>query len=676
MLKGLSVMVMKPMDEYKLWEQLHIAVAGVERCCLPAGQTICGEVLSMGAFLLVSRGHGTVRLDGAEAYSLQSSQVLHVPKGRALAIAAHADAILEYWLLSYRAALPAWRRWLPPVPDLSPVQSVYDFVARQPLILYELLLEMERLPPGDASPDGTREPDNGMAVSRAGAGHSRLLLKSLFYRFIAELVRQKQEGGALVEPDLVRQTLAYVRQHYNKPLTLEQLGSALGYHAKYLARKFKRQTGYSPIDYMIRLRIGKACGLLAGTDASIKAIALTVGYEDMFYFNRIFKKQTGCSPSQFRKQSTGHVPHPPYKEYPLSMEEPPFPWYSEFGNENQYQPERKGERAMLQMNKAVGLLVGVSLLLAACGGGGGGQTNNASAAPNVASAPQAGASQQPQQAATKKVNTLFGEVEIPVKPGRIAAIQYVSSLLAVGVQPVASTDRVLDNPYFEGLKEEIEVVGGSASDVSFEKLITLDPELIVVMTSDEEEYEKYKKIAPTIPIPWGSFQTIEEEVAFFGSLLDRTEEADAWIAEYKERISAAKAKVDKAVAAGATFTIFEWAEKSLNLFGELMGRGGIPIYRNLELEMPQSYAKELEAEGSYRQVSFESIGELAGDYIILTTDKTLAEVEADSVWANIEAVKNKRVYVWPNARSYFNDPLSVLLQTEELADWLASTQAE
>ena len=64
---------------------------------------------------------------------------------------------------------------------------------------------------------------------------------------------------------------------------------------------FTEKFGVSPYKYLLNIRISKASYLLTQTDISISEIAQSVGYEDQFYFSRLFKKHTGKSPRQFRK---------------------------------------------------------------------------------------------------------------------------------------------------------------------------------------------------------------------------------------------------------------------------------------------------------------------------------------------------------------------------------------
>ena len=67
-------------------------------------------------------------------------------------------------------------------------------------------------------------------------------------------------------------------------------------------RNFKQTTMKSPMQYILSIRINNAISLLETTDYNITEIATIIGYDNPLYFSRIFKKQTGLSPSDFRKK--------------------------------------------------------------------------------------------------------------------------------------------------------------------------------------------------------------------------------------------------------------------------------------------------------------------------------------------------------------------------------------
>ena len=75
---------------------------------------------------------------------------------------------------------------------------------------------------------------------------------------------------------------------------------AVGASEDYLSRVFSRELSLSPWDYLNRYRIQRAKELLHRTNDSIRSIAHQVGFKDQAYFSRVFRKQTGSSPNEFR----------------------------------------------------------------------------------------------------------------------------------------------------------------------------------------------------------------------------------------------------------------------------------------------------------------------------------------------------------------------------------------
>lgn len=105
------------------------------------------------------------------------------------------------------------------------------------------------------------------------------------------------------DPDLrhkISQTIEYMKQHLDQPLTLRALAGSANLSASHYAGSFKTLTGYSPIDYFIRLRMHRACQLLDTTQLSVKAIATMLGYEDPLYFSRAFKSVNDIPPTEYR----------------------------------------------------------------------------------------------------------------------------------------------------------------------------------------------------------------------------------------------------------------------------------------------------------------------------------------------------------------------------------------
>ena len=87
-----------------------------------------------------------------------------------------------------------------------------------------------------------------------------------------------------------------------KPSSLSELSRKYGYSERYIGKMFKRLAGLSFSEYMLNSRISKAKTLLRLSDASVTVIAEETGFYDACHFIRSFKKATGLSPSEFRRQ--------------------------------------------------------------------------------------------------------------------------------------------------------------------------------------------------------------------------------------------------------------------------------------------------------------------------------------------------------------------------------------
>ncbi len=98
---------------------------------------------------------------------------------------------------------------------------------------------------------------------------------------------------------LVDQLQEYLQQHYRSSLKVEDLSRIVERTPNYVSTIFKEVVGYTPLEYMHRLRISEAQDLLLNTQMTIAAIADYLGYCDQSYFGYMYKKLTGAMPSSF-----------------------------------------------------------------------------------------------------------------------------------------------------------------------------------------------------------------------------------------------------------------------------------------------------------------------------------------------------------------------------------------
>ena len=100
---------------------------------------------------------------------------------------------------------------------------------------------------------------------------------------------------------LVRRVMAYIHEHYADPMSRTDLARQVALSEDYLTACFRKELGVTPITYINRFRINQAQQLLLDTDKSITEIALDVGFSDSSYFSRVFRREVGLSPTDYRQ---------------------------------------------------------------------------------------------------------------------------------------------------------------------------------------------------------------------------------------------------------------------------------------------------------------------------------------------------------------------------------------
>ena len=112
------------------------------------------------------------------------------------------------------------------------------------------------------------------------------------------LLLDKDRAGNLRQ---INQAKKYIEENYMKNITLEDLGTHIGFNPSYFSSLFKKETGTSFIEYLSQIRMEKAKELLRESDLRIQDICLMVGYNDVKYFSKSFMKYTGLKPNEYRK---------------------------------------------------------------------------------------------------------------------------------------------------------------------------------------------------------------------------------------------------------------------------------------------------------------------------------------------------------------------------------------
>jgi AraC family transcriptional regulator len=113
-------------------------------------------------------------------------------------------------------------------------------------------------------------------------------------------VKLLSRGG--LAPWQIRRCTEYLNTHAHEVVGLEQLASLVGLSPFHFARAFKQSTGVPPHRYQLSLRIARAKALLTATDRPVTEIAFDVGYESSQALARLFRREVGASPSEYRRQ--------------------------------------------------------------------------------------------------------------------------------------------------------------------------------------------------------------------------------------------------------------------------------------------------------------------------------------------------------------------------------------
>lgn len=93
---------------------------------------------------------------------------------------------------------------------------------------------------------------------------------------------------------------SYMREHLEDRISLEQLAELAGLTPAHFATRYREKTGTSPIQHFLHLKVERACQMLDNTDLSFADISRQLGYDDAYYFSRLFKKVMGQSPRDYR----------------------------------------------------------------------------------------------------------------------------------------------------------------------------------------------------------------------------------------------------------------------------------------------------------------------------------------------------------------------------------------
>jgi len=131
-------------------------------------------------------------------------------------------------------------------------------------------------------------------------------LCQMYLRQIFLLIQRSRQERTPTVSSYIQEEMDYARryfnEHYNEEINIEAYAQTRNMSVSWFIRNFKQVTMKSPMQYILAVRINNAVSLLESTDYNVTEISAIVGYDNPLYFSRIFKKQKGLSPSDYRKK--------------------------------------------------------------------------------------------------------------------------------------------------------------------------------------------------------------------------------------------------------------------------------------------------------------------------------------------------------------------------------------
>ncbi|MFC4102708.1 helix-turn-helix domain-containing protein [Paenibacillus xanthanilyticus] len=98
-----------------------------------------------------------------------------------------------------------------------------------------------------------------------------------------------------------KKAMEHLHDHYKQPVNRDQMARICSMSVSYFSLLFKKITGYSYVNYVHKVRMDKAKILLRSGLAPISEVAFEVGYQDPLYFSKLFSREVGLSPREYRK---------------------------------------------------------------------------------------------------------------------------------------------------------------------------------------------------------------------------------------------------------------------------------------------------------------------------------------------------------------------------------------
>lgn len=520
-------------DQYiKLWNQASIHVLDVQHHFISYEQYMSSYDLPENGFLYTVRGHALIHVDHT-AYPTERFHMIHSGKGSILQIEV-LDELLEYYLVLYRPQLLISSSTVYALTDHHyGLDTSYELKPHHPVILHDKIKQLQQA---------------WTHIHPLQEFQVRSYFLQMVYDILEQLQTDRDQNSTA---DLVTQAIRYIHEHYELPLTIDSLAATLECSPRHLARLFRNSDiGQSPSDYLIRFRIQKASELLIQTELTLQEIAMNVGYQDGYYFSRMFKKYKGLSPIRYRQERRQQLwsPNMTSTMSDFSIVGSDVHRYSD--NDSQSHTLSGGSFIMhnpIRRSVVLMLLLSFTLLLGACST----PTSSTTQVSESNASNQSSSGDNATQGSTRTITHDLGSTEVPAEPKRIIVLEqgFTQTVAELDVKPIGVAD---DNKperfpqdtlaYIEGYTSV-----GARSEPNLEVMRTLKPDLIIADTSRHSNvYEELSAIAPTIVFKndTANYEDIISSTRAIGEALGKSEETTAMLDKHQQQLEKLKQSIN------------------------------------------------------------------------------------------------------------------------------------
>ncbi|MFP4099136.1 iron-siderophore ABC transporter substrate-binding protein [Coleofasciculus sp.] len=278
------------------------------------------------------------------------------------------------------------------------------------------------------------------------------------------------------------------------------------------------------------------------------------------------------------------------------------------------------------------------------------------------------------------VDHVAGETCVPLNPERVVVlgVPTLANALALGIKPVGSIlyfDKTSSPSYLEGKLDGIELVG-TGNQPNLEKILILEPDLIIAMNDSGLSYDQMSQIAPTVVDNWYGYSDWKEHFNFVAEVLGKTEESKQVWAHYEQRIQELRAALgDHYQDTEVSFVRVCCGRLATDVKNSFSGM----ILDDVGLSRPS--AQDVEVKGGLVFLSEELITDMDGDIIFVVVDegdddaqKMFEQLQQKPLWNKLKAVQQGRVYTVNLQTWRGGNPLAAYAVIDDLFKYLVDNE--